>query len=167
MSIVQPSYPDINGHRYSFSSIELSFLKLPLGIQIALQSVDYDDTLTPGKLKGKSPQTIGRTRGKYEATASITLPFVEHANLVAALGQLGAAQGLGYKEVAFDIQLQYADALQPVLTDLIRGCRLTKGGHSYKNEEGVLTVKQDLDPLYLVKNGQYPFFAGTGGVFLP
>ena len=41
------SYPLINGHRYSWASVELTFANGP--VIRGVKSIDYGDELTPGK----------------------------------------------------------------------------------------------------------------------
>ena len=81
------SYPLINGVRYDFSSVELNFNGL---IQRAgIKALSYKHSLTPGELRGNRPQLVGRTRGKYEASASFEMFKLEYQSFIAAIGCSG------------------------------------------------------------------------------
>src|SRR5258707_785556 len=86
------SYPLINGHRYSWNSVELGLG--PAGIIMrGVSSIDYGDQLTPGNLRGTGPNVVGRTRGEYDADAEIEMYRLEWENLK---GQLGS-NGVGFE----------------------------------------------------------------------
>jgi hypothetical protein len=140
------SYPQINGVRYDFSSVEIN---VNGRIVTGVKSINYKNTKKPGAVSGTSAQKNGRTRGKYEPEAGIEMYRQEADELRAALGN-------GYMEVAFDIVVHYADDGQPTVTDRIRGCLIAD--ESFEGSEGsdALTVKFELDVIAVLPGGLSP-----------
>lgn len=110
-------YPLVNGHRYSFVSIEALFNGIPM---IGFTEVNYGPSLKGSLVYGSRPQPIGRTRGKLELKFSFKMYRLEFEILKASLG----AAGVGFGETAFDTGIQYAEAGQPIITDSIIAARI-------------------------------------------
>lgn len=140
------SYPLVNGHRYSFTSIEFGANGI---VTRGVSSIDYGDGLMPGKMRGTGPNVVGRTRGEYDADAEIEMYRLEWENLKATLG----VSGVGFGETAFPIQVQYAEANQPVITDTLEGCRVTKVRTGGQEGNDPTKVKISLDLLRVLHNG--------------
>ncbi len=137
----------INGSAYSFSSIELlagtiSFTKL--------QSVSYNDSLEIGVLRGTSSKKLGRTRGEYDAQASIEVYKPDLPTLLAELAALG--QG-GYGEAVFDITINYSEGVAALTTDALIGCRITNIEDDHSVGTDVLTSTLTIDVMELTRNG--------------
>lgn len=132
-------YPLINGHRYSFASIELTANFLPF---VGIKSINYSQELEPGDVYGTGSNKIGRTRGKANASCDFEMYRFEWENLKVTLGR----GGIGYGEQPFNITVCYAEAAilgipQPVITDLIEGVRITKAEFSNQEGSDATTVK--------------------------
>lgn len=136
-------YPLINGTRHEWSSIEI---KLRSDVYIGVKEIKYSDSLKGTKLRGTHPKPIGRTRGEYDAEASIVLWFAEASIFRKALGP-------GYKEVPFDIVVSYTEDGFETIVDEIIGARITKdeGGGS-QGPDG-LSTPWDLDPMDIIWDG--------------
>lgn len=147
-SPVAISYPLVNGIRYDWSSVlfDINGIKFQ-----GFKSVDYSASLTPGKIRGNRAQVVGRTRGSYDATGSAEVWKADFLNVLAVLGD-------GFMETSFNITASYSEVTTPnlIITDQLVGCRIVK--HSDQGSEGEepLTVKLDLDMLYIAPNGQVP-----------
>ena len=141
------AYPLINGNRFDYSSIEINLDGL---IYRGVKSIDYSDQLIPGKVKGTSAMAVGRTRGDYEAEASIEVFKEEWALLAAGLASK-PPYGLG--EVTFGVVVAYADFGAVTVVDTLGACRIKKPSESHAQGSEGLTVKIDLDPLYILHNG--------------
>lgn len=137
-------YPQVNGHRFSHSSLELSWGGIPL---IGVAELNYDDELTPGELRGTAPQIIGRTRGIAKSTASISIYRLEWEAVRATLGLAGA----GFGETAPDIRVVMAEfGVEPII-DTIYSPRVMKVGQASSGTSGDgLMVKIDLHPLRIL-----------------
>jgi hypothetical protein len=138
----------INGIRYDFSSVIIAINGIKFG---GVKSLNYSGTLTPGKLRGNRAQVIGRTRGSYDATGSLEVWKAEWRNMLEALGP-------GFMEQAFGITAAYSELTTPQLAQLdeIVGCRIVKHEDQMSEGEEPLTVKLDLDIMYVVPNGLVP-----------
>ena len=138
--------PLINGIRYDFGSIQLM---LDGDLYISVKSISYNDSCTGGKIRGTHPQPLGRTGGEYEATASIEL-FKHSAD------ELRQKLGNGFMFKVFEAVVNYAPAGQPVITDRIMGCRISKQDTSPSQGTDGVTEKIDLDPMKIIWNGVDP-----------
>lgn len=130
-------YPLINGHRYSFASIEAFFNDIAT---IGFKSLNYGDELAPGELYGSRPQILGATRGKQKATGDFEMYRLEWELLKVSLG----LAGLGFGETYFDIRATYAEAGMPVVTDTLIGCRIKKVDLSNADGTDPTVVKCEL-----------------------
>lgn len=139
-------YPDVNGIRYDFSSVECNVGGQPV---TGVKSVSYKHGLKPGVVRGTSAQKNGRTRGQYDPEASLTLYKAEADELIARLGN-------GYMEIPFDVTVHFADVGQAVTTTLIRAARITDEEEEHEEGTDALVVKFTLDPMAVVKNGVAP-----------
>ena len=93
---------------------------------------------------------IGRTRGVYEATASLEIYKEDFAILAPAIAALPPF-GLG--EASFLITVMYAELLAPVSIDALGGCRIIGIDDSHAQGAEGLTVKLDIDPMWISRNG--------------
>jgi hypothetical protein len=114
------SYPFINGHRYSFVSIEAIINNIPY---IGFTAINYKPSLKAGMVYGSRPQPIGRTRGKAEFTFDFEMYRQEFELFKASLISF-AGPGVGYGEVAFGVVVQYSEKFLPVVTDTIVAARI-------------------------------------------
>lgn len=118
MPIPSPAYPLINGHRYSFVSIEATFNGTKM---LGFTEVNYKPSLKGTVVYGATPHPLGRTRGKVENTWSAKMYRIEFEILKTSLAILG----MGFGENPFDIVVQYAELpSQPVTTDTLLGARI-------------------------------------------
>lgn len=139
-------YPLINGHRYSWASMDFDFDGLEIEF---IQEFTYNHSLEPGDVRGAGAQKQGRTRGDYNAEGSITMHqegwdiFRNHL-------------GNGFMEKSWTAIVNYADDGQPVTTDEVVGCRITnveKGGSQGTDGN---TVTLSLNILYIIEDGVEP-----------
>lgn len=142
----QIDYPLINGHRYSFASVEAQFNGLPI---LGIKSINYSPELMPGKVYGSAPQKIGRTRGKEDSSADFEMLRLEFENLKETLGF--QANGTGFGESAFDIVVQYAELPNsPVVTDTLIGNRITKVDLQNADGTDASMAKCTIDPMRIL-----------------
>src|SRR5687767_2875869 len=136
-------FPLINGHRYDWSS---AVIKLGGVLFNGITELTYRHALEPGELRGNRAQIIGRTRGSYSAEGSITLAKLEYADLIRQLGD-------GYMEKAFDITASYQPSSDSadVVTDFLRGCRITSAENSHSEGGDVLVVRCDLSIMWIAE----------------
>lgn len=142
------SYPLINGHRYSFASIEARFNGIPF---IGFSAINYKPSMKAGMVYGSRPQPIGRTRGKVEFTFDFEMYRLEFEVLKATLG----AGGIGFGETPFDTVVQYAEIpLYPtVITDTIFAARIEEVDLSNADGTDPSKVKCTCSALGISLNG--------------
>jgi hypothetical protein len=114
-------FPLIRGVKYDFSSIEIDIRG---NIFVDIQQIDYSDTVSRAFLRGSNAVPLGRTRGEYEASASITLSKKGAVNLRELLGA-------GFKEEAFDITTNYSENEEGLTTDKVIGCLIESNENSH------------------------------------
>lgn len=141
-----PSYPQINKKAYSFCSIELSIDAIG-DTTIGIQSVDYKMSLKPGAVTGASARKNGRTLGKYEPSASMTMYKLDADAFIAELGD-------GFGEVEFNIIMNFAEDGMPISTVEIIGCRIAEMSEDNKEGEEATMTKFDLDVMDILINNK-------------
>lgn len=138
--------PLINGHRYSFASIEL---KANGAIFLGVVSISYGSSLKPGIVRGSDGEKVGRTPGEADHRCSIEMLLSEYHALIDSLGP-------GFGLIPFDVQVMYAEtelyddkggAPEGVTTHVIRGVRITDVDLSGEDGIDASTAKLALDPV--------------------
>lgn len=151
-----PVYPLINGVFYDRSSVEL---KIGGAKYTAVKAIDYDESLEPEAEYGTSPDVIGATRGKRQASGSVELYLPEFQRL---LNKLGA----GFYETIFQITVSYDEPALGTIVDQLVNCRIKKPSASMP-DTGALTRKVDLFIFKVLWNGvdgvKNPLTGATAG----
>jgi len=147
----------INGHAYSFSSIELM-----VGAEsyTNLQSISYNDALEPGELRGTSSKKVARTRGEYTAEGSFE---IYKGDLASLLGILAAQGQGGYAEAVFDISANYNEGVSALTTDALLGCRIVNIEDDHSTGTDALTVTVTLNIMEITRNGLSATSGGPSG----
>jgi hypothetical protein len=111
----------INGSLYDWESIEIL---LPSGVAIGIASISYDDERPIEERYGRGSTPRGYGRKNYKASAKMELDIDEAERLAVLL----AASGGGgiYDSLPFPIVVAYAPAGQPIITDMLPLCKITK-----------------------------------------
>lgn len=141
-----PQTPLINGNRYSFASLTLWFNGFPF---VGFKEISYDQSLTPGQVRGAHPQMLGRTRGKLEANASATFYKEEWNEILAALGD-------GYMEAPLSIDVTYSENGETPKIDKLKGLRIQKHEDSHSEGEDPTEVKVEFSIMWIEPNGKKP-----------
>ena len=139
-------YPRINGHVYSFASIEVSVGQT---IFTGFTEITYTQTLEPGIFRGTRSEKLARTRGEHNVEGSFSLVKDEYQELIAALGE-------GYMEESLEFTVNYSELLQPTVTDVLTGVRITSEEDSHSQGTDALVVACDMDILFMTRNGVLP-----------
>lgn len=146
MPIPSVAYPLVNGHRYSFASIEAIFGGFPT---IGFTEINYKPSLKGTLCYGSAPQPIGETRGKLELSVDWTM----YRHEFELFKQGFPALGVGFGEYRFDIIVQYAELLMPVITDTIVGVRVQEPDLSNRDGTDPSMVKLTGSCLNILLNG--------------
>lgn len=138
----------INGHRYSYASLEISIKAATSKPQIFIDidSIEYSESLEIALRYGTSRGPIGSTAGIYKPEeCTMKMGLSTFASFISQIGP-------GWLGINCLINLAYADIGEPVTTDTIP-CRIV--GRSNAHEGGsaeslVTTVKfLPIDSIYL------------------
>lgn len=125
--------PNVNGVEYSFASIHFEVNGTRF---YGITSINYDDSLTPGRTQITSTLPGGATAGVWEGSGSVEFNRRDADTLIAALGH-------GFGRVVFTAIVQYAEDGMPVVTDTLPAVRLSKTSHG--NSAGSDPTKTSFD----------------------
>lgn len=141
------NYPNINGHEYSFSDIELRWNG---NRYTGFRQLNYKHSREVGKAEGSRPEPYGHTRGIYVGCEGTLIVLRKTYN------QMVADMGEGFMEQQFDIDASYGAKFQDPVTDELRGCTLTD--EDFNNERGsdAAYVERAFTGLQLLPNGVKP-----------
>ncbi len=140
------AYPQINGNRYSFSSIEMDLLGLTFK---GFTAISYTQALEPGEIRGNSPQLLGLTMGELKVSGNIDLFEEEDALLIQTMGD-------GFLTQTFPITVTFADIQADTRSDVIVGARFKGGARSFQKGTDGLVIKRDFIGFYIIENGIMP-----------
>lgn len=162
-NLQQPGYYTINGVRFQFASLELNFGIPGFGAPVlGLQSVDYEQELEPGELRGTSPAVLATTTGKYSCSAKLKLPKAEGTFLEQQLAAVGFQNpdpltGIipGYGQIQWTATLNYYDIGNPLQSDVWYGARIKKDTDSHKVSPDPLYMDFEIYLMALSRNGVF------------
>lgn len=103
-----------------------------------ITGISYTDTETKENVYGAGKYPVGRSRGNYEAEASMTL-YKEEADA------LRLASPVRLQEIApFDVVVQYVALNGAIQTDVLRNCEFTNDGVEVEQADGSITTEYTL-----------------------
>lgn len=142
-----PRYPDVNGIRTSYASIELAFnggYKLK-----GIKSINFRQPHTVPKIWGTSAKPIGRTRGQEDSDGDIEFYQQEFDFMLPILSRAGV---FGFSETGNLITVSYAELLSPevTVTRALVGTRLISPDSSNSEGPEASTVKCSLSIMDIV-----------------
>lgn len=148
------AYPQFNGVVPSWAELKIAFSHDGGSFSTAdVASLDWDDSLEPGDVYGQGAGKLGRTKGKYSATAKISIYDTPtgSAAFEASLAQASASIGI----VGFDISASWDTGDGNVRTVEIKGCRVTKRTGTGASSGGTDPSKTDyeLNVMLITVNG--------------
>jgi len=139
--------PLIQGKRHSFSTIRL---KVNGKDRIGFKSLDYDDELEEGEMRGAGSELLGTTEGDYKCTASATFFRKEFDLMIADMGD-------GFYQQRFPIVVfREANPGDGVSKDELIGCRFKKSAANDAQGADPSEVKVDISLFYIIRNGKLP-----------
>jgi hypothetical protein len=112
-----------------------------------IESVKYGDEMDIGVAHGAGNMPIGKTRGNYTATSSISLYFEESTAIITSL-----PPGTRLQDIPdFDITVAY-EFKGATYKDIIRNCSFKNNGREVKNGEGKIVTEYTLVPSHIDYN---------------
>ncbi len=137
--------PIINGHIWSFASIEVRVGIMPTIID--LQEINYTSTAEVGDVFGAHHAKIGTTRGQWNPTASMRMLSRSWERLRNILGP----EGLGYGERRVPYIVQYGEPGSPTVTDVIDGARVVNVERGHRQGVDALSVTITLNVMKIIE----------------
>lgn len=135
----------VNGLTFDFSSVSI-LVATPVPTFITrITAINWEQSLTPGIMRGNSAHKLGRSRGTYEASGSMTMYVEEWRVMRAALAAAPLPALGGFMEKSFAITITAAESTGLPMQDVLTGCRITKEGRQYQQGGDVLMVDLDFD----------------------
>jgi len=116
----------INGNLYDWESIEV---QLPSGLAVGVTEISYNDERGIEARYGKGSIPRGYGRKNYKASGNMSLDKDEAERLRSNLG------GGFFTKSPFTIIVSYANHDQPVITDTLPDCMITKTDTGGKQED--------------------------------
>lgn len=105
-----------------------------------ISAVSYNDSMEKENVQGAGPYPIGRSRGNYEAEASLTL-YKEEADAL----KMSLPPGKRLIDIApFDITIEYENESGLILRDKIRNCEFTNDGVEVNQGDGTISTEYTL-----------------------
>lgn len=145
--MIQPlPYPQVNGFKTSFCSIEM---RINGGLQLpGIKAISYKEALSFGKVYGNSSSKQGRTRGQLDGTGSIEVYQDQWYALLDTV-TLGGARGLSEGSDAITITYSEGMGIAMLATkcDVLPGVRFHSPDFSGSEGTDALTVKLEFDIL--------------------
>src|SRR5262245_13059932 len=105
-------YPDINGVRHSWVSINLVF---GIHIILGITALNYGRTRERSYVYGTSPDPLGKARGRNAYKGDIEV-FLSEWDLISSLP--------GYGDLSFPIVVNYSANGVDIITDILEGCTI-------------------------------------------
>lgn len=149
-----PRYPDVNGIRTSYCSIQLNLDGLPI---VGVDSINYRNTHEVGKIRGTSAKPIGRTRGNLDFEGDIEFYQAEWASLV--LPKLGGPFGIfEFSARSWTVTVAYSEVGAPrdqIVTDTLIGVRFLAPDQSNAQGTDAAKVKLTMNIMDIIWNQSY------------
>lgn|GEM_PF-4161868 len=150
----------INGNRYAFQNVSLQLAGIDL-VRGVLMSINYKPTQQPGNVQGNQVVSMGRTVGYGECTGDFEMLESDANDFNQALVNYAAGQGVTNAPIMtidFDAVVSYSvDLVSAVITDTLKGCRITGIDNSRSKGTDALTKKYELIIQRCLLNGLSAF----------
>lgn len=148
------SNPIINGHRYSWASIEIEVKGMPY---VGITQLSYGSSLEPGEVFGSDSSRMGRTPGTSKHHCSFEMLRREWNHLIAALGD-GFGREAFTITVALDERLKTNrdvsdDDVEGLTLDTLYGCRVVDVETGGADGPEALVVQVTVDPDEILYGG--------------
>jgi hypothetical protein len=133
----------INGVTYDWHSIEVQ----ANGVATPeIKEISYKEAGKRTRVYGTPRNAVGRTGGKSEPEASITMYKAQWERFKAELGN-------GFGLVEFDVLINYSEAGQDIVTDELLSCTIEEVETSPSQGDDPIEVKLALSVLRMKHNG--------------
>lgn len=141
---------EVNGRSYSWGDVDLG---IP-GLNLQIQSIDYEDELEKEEVYGKGQKPRGYGEGNYKASGKVTLLRDDYDGLLDYCKRTGTPL---YRLLFGKVTVSYANDGDRTRTDVLNKVTITKNSH--KAAQGDKSLSVDLDLLIVggvVRDGVKP-----------
>lgn len=147
-----PKYPDVNGVRTSWASIEFGLDGLPI---TGIESINYRDPLEKGAVYGSTSKKQGRTRGQLAPEGDMEILQADWLHIL--LPRITQNGKYGFSELAFPVKCAYAERLSPadVVTDRIQGVVFHSPEVSNSRSVDAIKIKVTFDVMEIIWANKY------------
>lgn len=142
--------PLINGYLFQFSSIILTVDGKPMQ---GITAVNYDSSSEQSMFYGNSKTPVAMTKGTASSTGSLTIPATLRDAFLALVTKGGTR---GMFDTPFTVTVSYAEEGNPVTTDILEGCRVSRMSAAHSQGSEPLSVDIELAvPTIIYGNGRF------------
>jgi hypothetical protein len=147
-----PRYPDVNGIRTSYASIELG---VDGQIIKGVTSINYRETHEIGKGRGTASRPQWRTRGELDFEGDIEILQADWLHYL--LPKITRGNVFGFGELAWTVKVVYAEISSPtdIVTDRLDGVRFTAPEVNATPGVDAITVKLTLSIMDIIWANKY------------
>lgn len=149
-------YPDINGVRTSFCSIQFGIESIPI---VGIKEINYEESQDVKPIYGTSRKPVGRPAGTVAYTGSIVVYQKEFYQVILPkLLSLGVTQGIttgAWALVSAPIVIAYSEEQSPedTVSDTLSGVRLMAPKASHSEGPDALTMSLTMSIMDILWNG--------------
>lgn len=147
-----PRYPDVNGNRTSYASIEFG---VDGQIIKGVTNINYWETHEIGKGRGTASRPQWRTRGELDFEGDIEILQADWLHyLLPRITRFGI---FGFAELAWPVKVVYAElsAASDIVTDRLDGVRFTAPAVNAAPGVDAITVKLTLSIMDIIWANRY------------
>jgi hypothetical protein len=146
-----PIYPDVNGNRTAYCSIELG---INGNITKGVKSINYKEMLEIPKMRGTSAKPQGRGRGTVDFEGDIEFYQADWNALLFLLSRGGT---IGFSELGHLISVTHAEAISPgdTVVDRLVSARLHSPEVALSEGGDLTTVKVTLSIMDIIWSNKF------------
>lgn len=140
----------INGQHYSWADITI---KLPGGLDIDIQSIEYGDEVEKELAYGLGSMPKGFGRGNYKPSCKLSMVRDDYNRFA----DWCKSRGKALYDVTLDkIVVCYAQEGEPTITDVISKATILKVDTKAAQNDKTLPVDMELLPMEIIRDGLQP-----------
>ncbi len=145
-------FPLVQGFAHDHSSLDV---KLDGVSTLGVKSIEWDDSLTPGKVFGTAAQKMAETRGQYDGNSALELWKQEATELEKRL--VAAHPNIGLYEIRFpiDVIILSEGGSDQTLVNIV-SAKINKRAFSSAPGSDGLAYKYDMSVMYILVDGINP-----------
>jgi hypothetical protein len=165
MAFTPVSFPRMNGHELSRTSVDLRLSVIGFGSirVVGWSALNFESVRAPGISHGSRAKPQARTRGKVTFPSDLTVYERDWATIRAFLVDCGVAKSLAWSEVSFLLTLTYFEpSMGPgVQTVELVGCQVLSSKQAISDSDDQLARSLTLSVMDIKEDGATSTFERT------